>query len=152
MYLSISHSFLDHFAWNMDQIQAISHVHTAAWPNNRLQPVITGYWPVIENFQNWKNRTDNFQKRQKPDRWSGHKSVQFGAVSVFFPVLRLDFETLDRVSASKFCYQILSRFQTYVRHPQIIPFTDTLKLSVTDTTAQKKTRRWMKNMTTLVSL
>ena len=26
--------------------------------------------------------------------WSGHKSVQFGPVSVFFPVLRLDFETL----------------------------------------------------------
>jgi len=94
MYLSISHSFLDRFAWNMDQIQAISHVHTAAWPNNRSQPVITGYWPVIENFQNWKNRTDNFQKRQKPDRWSGHKSVQFSPVSVFFPVLQLDFETL----------------------------------------------------------
>ena len=78
MYLSISHSFLDRFAWNMDQIQAISHVHTAAWLNNRSQPDITGYWPVIENFQNWKNRTDNFQKREKPDRWSGHKSVQLG--------------------------------------------------------------------------
>ena len=94
MYLSISHSFLDCFAWNMDQIQAISHVHTAAWPNDQSQPVITGYWPVIENFHNWKNRTDNFQKRQKPDRWSGHKSVQFGPVSVFFPALRLDFKTL----------------------------------------------------------
>ena len=84
MYLSISHSFLDCFAWNMDQIQAISHVHTAAWPNDQSQPVITGYWLVIENFHNWKNRTDNFQKRQKPDWWSGHKSVQFGPVSVFF--------------------------------------------------------------------
>lgn len=96
MYLSISHSFLDRFAWNMDQIQAISHVHTAAWPNNRSQPVITGYWPVIENFQNWKNQTDNFLKRQKLDRWSwsSHKSVQFGPVSGFFPVLPLDFKTL----------------------------------------------------------
>ena len=94
MYLSISHSFLDCFAWDMDQIQAISHVHTAAWPNDWSLPVITGYWPVIENFHNWKNRTDNFQKRQKPDWWSSHKSGQFSLVSVFFPVLRLDFKTL----------------------------------------------------------
>jgi hypothetical protein len=43
-------------------------------------------------------------------------------------------------------------FQTYVYHPQVIPFVDACVLSATDTTAQKKTREWMKNMTTLVSL
>ena len=60
----------------------------------QLHDSITGYWLVIENFQNWKNWTDNFQKREKLDQWSSHKLVQFGPVSVFFPVLRLDFKTL----------------------------------------------------------
>ena len=49
-------------------------------------------------------------------------------------------------------YQILFASTFHSLPLQVIPYTDTPKLSITDTMAQKKTQRWTKNMATLVLL